>query len=565
MNPEFSKLNLNKSAGFFFLFLVLLFFFMGLGGYDPTAPDEPHFALVAREMLTDNHWVLPHRNGQPYPDKPPFFFWTIAFFSALAGGNVNAWTVRMPTAVAAGLVLFIMWRWSRDGDREKEGSSYRPIFAFLILVSCFKFFFQARIAQIDMVLCLFTTAALTTGYSALVGKPFSAFWLGIFMGLGILTKGPVGFLIPAGALAIFAIQSGSATRKNYPLKSLAWALVPVFIWLGLLLLDVALTNQWDYLNNLLFKQTFVRYFNAWHHHQPVYYFFVSILYDFLPWTPFLVLALPLTRSARQSLDSREKFSWIVIIFTILFFTLSRGKRSIYILPVFPFAAYVTAAVIDRMMTKSSLSRWETGAGLAAGLLMLILGSGLLVVISGWINIPLGWVEAPLPKGWIGTAGVILILISILILVSVLRNRIKKMMAGIVAAMMVVNILFFMVLLPWLNPFRSARGFCEKMNAIITERHQDLSEPPVVGMVDYRSAFRLYGQFPLVEIANEFGFPNPDMPRIGDFFKAHPDGWLIVRQDDWDEFRKKNEFTANIHIRQKIGSGDQFLLVTKDKT
>jgi len=546
------------------ILLVLVFFFLGLGGYDLTAPDEPHFALVAKEMLTDNHWVLPHRNQTPYPDKPPFFFWTIALFSALAGGTVNAWTARLSTAIAASLILWIIWQWSRAGDPDKPENSLGPLFTVLILMSCFKFFFQARIAQIDMVLCLFTTAALTAGYDAMTGKSYSPFRLGLFMGLGILTKGPVGLLIPAGAMAVFALMSGRSAWKNYPFKALAWTFVPVAAWLILLILDVALNNQWDYLNNLLFKQTVVRFFNPWHHHQPVYYFFVSILYDFLPWTPFFLLALPWTRPSREALDQRQIFSWAVILFTLVFFTLSKGKRSIYILPVFPFAAYVTAAKLQWLAGKSKLARTELAAGLIAGLLTLILGLGCLVVLGGWVALPLGWVEAPLPKGWIGAAGFMLTAVSVYILTSILKNRIKPMVAGIVAAMLVVNLLFFLVILPWLEPFRSARGFTEAMNQVITKSYERSSEKPVVGMVDYRSAYRLYGLFTLIEVANEFGFPNSSLPKIDNFFAAHPDGWLIVRQDDWESFLKDHAFKAKIHLRQKVGSGDLFLLITKDK-
>ena len=304
------------------ILLTVVFFFLGLGGYDLSAPDEPRFALVAREMLSDHHWVLPHRNGIPYPDKPPLFFWSIAAFSAVSGGNVNAWTSRLPSAVAATFILILMWRWSK----RKEEVSWLPFLTVVVLLSCTKFFFQARMAQIDMVLCLFTTAALLTGYAAMTGKSYSAFWLGIFMGLGILTKGPVGYLIPAGAMAIFAVFNGRKTWRNYPVKSLLWAFLPVVVWLSLLIIDVALHDQWDYLNNLLFKQTVVRYFNAWHHHQPFYYFFLSILYDFLPWTPFFLLALPASGNRWRSIDEKQKFSWTVILFTMVFFQSFKGKE-----------------------------------------------------------------------------------------------------------------------------------------------------------------------------------------------------------------------------------------------
>ncbi len=543
-----------RVLGLCLLFLIFDFFFLGLGGYDLTAPDEPRFALVAREMLSDNHWILPHRNQIPYPDKPPLFFWTIAAFSALGGGTVTAWTGRLPSALAAAVILFLMWGWSRP----KKQDDLLPLLTVIVLMSCVKFFFQARIAQIDMVLCLFTTASLLTGYNALTGKPYSPFWLGMFMGLGILAKGPVGYLVPAGSMALFAVFGGRETWRNYPVKALVWGLVPVMGWLALLVLDVALHNQWDYLKNLLFKQTVVRYLDPWHHYQPFYYFWVSILYDFLPWTPFLLLSLPLSGNRRRSLDSREKFSWAVILFTMVFFSLSRGKRNLYILPLFPFAAYVSAVKLKELMKRDVFNRWESLAAVFPGLLFLILGAALVLPAGGWVTIPAAWIDSRPPQAWILTGGILLLIIALGIFGAWMKHRFRPVVAGTLAAMLVVNFLFFSVVLPWLDPHRSARGFMQKANALIRSRSGD----PVVGMVDFRAEYRFYGDYPLVELANEGGGPDPGLPKIENFFDKYPQGWLIVREKHWEQFAKTHAVESEIHLMQKIGDRKNMMLVSK---
>ena len=55
----------------------LLFFKMG--ARDLWSPDEPRYAQVAREMLETGDWVAPHLNGGVYREKPPLYFWFIAF------------------------------------------------------------------------------------------------------------------------------------------------------------------------------------------------------------------------------------------------------------------------------------------------------------------------------------------------------------------------------------------------------------------------------------------------------------------------------------------------------
>ncbi|HEX4970415.1 MAG TPA: hypothetical protein VFV69_05120, partial [Steroidobacteraceae bacterium] len=58
--------------------LALLLIATGIGLRDPWPPDEPRFALVARDMVATGDWLLPRVGGQPYADKPPLFFWLVA-------------------------------------------------------------------------------------------------------------------------------------------------------------------------------------------------------------------------------------------------------------------------------------------------------------------------------------------------------------------------------------------------------------------------------------------------------------------------------------------------------
>ena len=47
-------------------------------------PDEPRYMEVARQMTVTGNYLVPHLNGQLYPDKPPMFFWLTALLLVMA-------------------------------------------------------------------------------------------------------------------------------------------------------------------------------------------------------------------------------------------------------------------------------------------------------------------------------------------------------------------------------------------------------------------------------------------------------------------------------------------------
>jgi 4-amino-4-deoxy-L-arabinose transferase-like glycosyltransferase len=77
--------SLRREFGWFMLF-ALVVLAAGIGMRDPWPPDEPRFALVARQMLESGQWLFPHRGMELYADKPPMLMWTEAVWMWLTGG-----------------------------------------------------------------------------------------------------------------------------------------------------------------------------------------------------------------------------------------------------------------------------------------------------------------------------------------------------------------------------------------------------------------------------------------------------------------------------------------------
>src|SRR4030043_1219319 len=81
-------------------------FFFNMGRWDLWNPDEPRYAQVAKEMVENGDWALMHINGKIYTDKPPLFFWLIAFSSYLWQG-FTSFAVRFPSAIFGTLTVVL--------------------------------------------------------------------------------------------------------------------------------------------------------------------------------------------------------------------------------------------------------------------------------------------------------------------------------------------------------------------------------------------------------------------------------------------------------------------------
>jgi len=340
------------------LALALLLIATGIGLRDPWPADEPRFALVARDMVATGDWLLPRVGGQPYADKPPLFFWLIALCLELTRSlRVSFLLPSLLAGFGSVVLVYDLGRrlWSRETG----------LAGALALLFTVQFVWQARQAQIDATLCFCTTLSL---YGLLrhllLGPSWRWYTIGwAAAGLGVITKG-VGFL-PLLVLIPFAVLRDHRWQpRKAPGGGARWLLGPlaflaaVSIWLVPMLLaanhDPTLAA---YRDEILFHQTIKRYGNAWHHREPFWYFIVNVIPGlWLPLTLLVPWLFPHWRNAWRSFDLRSALlaSWIVLV--VLFFTLSTGKRGVYVLPAVPAFALLCAPYLAQIATRRGVQR-----------------------------------------------------------------------------------------------------------------------------------------------------------------------------------------------------------------
>ncbi len=323
---------------FFLLIIATIIIFSGIGLRDPWPADEPRFVEVAREMVQSGNWFFPMRGGELYPDKPPVFMWSMAAFYWLTG-SIKA-TFMLPNAIVSLVVLVCCYDISAKLWNVKTARNV----GFLLLLAP-QFIIQSKAAQIDAMVAAWITIAM---YGLLRHFFIKTSWAWycvawIFMGLGIITKG-VGFLPSLFLVPVLALHF---TGKHKFTDSVSWKLLlgPVFMlatiacWLLPMMALVETSNNPDYVaykDNILFKQTGERYANSWGHIKPWHYFVVSVIP--VMWFPlyFIFFNKNFWQQLRLSPVLISLVSWIVLV--VVFFSISPGKRGVYILPALPMLA-----------------------------------------------------------------------------------------------------------------------------------------------------------------------------------------------------------------------------------
>ncbi len=347
----------------------LLFFFLvafwvlavGFGLREPWPADEPRFVLVAKQMVDGGDWWFPHRGHELYPDKPPLYFWLLAASHALIGSW--RWSFLLPSLLAGMATLWLTLDLGRRLWTPRAG-----LWAAIAVLSAFQFVYQFKRAQIDPTLVFFTTLALYgICRHVLLGPAWRWFWIACFSaGLGVVAKG-VGFL-PLLALLPFALMRWRGWQGLAPLgngNAWRWAFGGVLFFAAILLWFAPMvwlaTQGGDpehaaYLHNILFKQTAERYAEAWHHVQPVWYFGEVIG---LFWLPFSLAFLWLWRDWRDAWRAHDARTWLPLAWALLvvvFFSISAGKRDMYILPALPAFALAAAPWLDGLAARTGFRR-----------------------------------------------------------------------------------------------------------------------------------------------------------------------------------------------------------------
>lgn len=399
-----------KSVGF--LFLLSLFFFIGLGHNHLFDWDEINFAESAREMIATGDYLHVYINYEPFWEKPPLFF--LMQVGAMKIFGINEFAARFPNAIFGFLYLITFYFIGKKHFSARFGLMWGLVFFASLLPHIY---FKSGI--IDPVFNFFIFLSIYFMLRVIDGKQEKFFRLaifsGIFSGLSVVTKGPVGFLLLGLTLFVYMV----ITRfKNFPsVKKISGFLVGflaiILIWLGL---EVA-QNGWDMLWKFILYQ--VDLFNnpVAGHAQPFYYHFVVILLFCFPMS---ILALPAFFNRTESPMNFKK--WMLCLFwvVLILFSITTTKIIHYSSMCYIPLAFLAATTIDK---KLNFKGWMKGLYLFIGgiVSLVFIAFPILMMNRDWliekINDPIASASLTSSIPWSGFESLVGILFLVTVIIS----------------------------------------------------------------------------------------------------------------------------------------------------
>lgn len=315
------------------LFLLTVLSYGFYNAYLPiTDPVESNYVLSAITMLKHNSWISPMIYDHVWYDKPPLTYWALMITYKLFG--ISDFTSRIPNTLVAGasvaLMYHIIYRISKN--------TFASVLCAILLMSTLQFWYISHAIITDGFLLLFTLAIFGYSYLAFTNNDKSAMVKAyIAAALAVITKGPIGIILPGLILLIYVCARYIVHRKDESYQ-LSKDIKLLFNPLGLLAF-IAIASPWYIAMYSIHGEQFISGFLGLHNVDRAlisehpkfivwYYYLLIVPLSLLPWTPVIVYHL-------KDLNWKDDFDllgiiWFIVI--VLFYSLVATKYLTYTLP-----------------------------------------------------------------------------------------------------------------------------------------------------------------------------------------------------------------------------------------
>jgi 4-amino-4-deoxy-L-arabinose transferase-like glycosyltransferase len=486
-----------KKELFVIFFIPAVLFFYRLGAFPFYIVDEARNAEAAREMLERSDLLVPTYNYELRTDKPPLHYWIFILGYKLLG--VSELSSRIGSAIiglAAVLLVYLFTVKVLNRKIALISASILPtsLYSFLIF----------RMAVPDPYLVFFSTLALFSFYLGVLNNDYK--YILVFYvsaGLSVLTKGPVGFILPFGVAFAFVFFRGMLTPFHSDAKGVPRLLfssvksLKVFLTfrhiIGFLIAG-AIAIPWYVIVSIKTGGAFTTGFFWSHnikrfltptggHEGPFFIIFIFILAGFFPWSFFIIQVL--RSSYKEKTDPLVLFLLLWIATYLIFYSISATKLPHYLVPTYPALSILTAKYfLHDIPYKRVSAAFISIFGLSAIITLSILGNKYAGELMPWV----AFLGLPFLIG-----GIFVLFLD-------------KYIHQTIAAS---TVIFFLFLSGWLMPAAKGYFIPKKIANIIEEQARKSGGEPVNTVYSYRyydPAFEFYIRKKIIRMKEPSSLP-----------------------------------------------------------
>ena len=305
--------------------------------------DEAKNAQCAREMMESNNWIVPTFNGVLRTDKPPLhYFFMIAAYKVF---GTTEFAARFFSVIMGLFTVLFTFLYTK-----RLYNIFTAFCSALVLVTSTHFLFEFRLSVPDPYLICFITLGLFSAFTWLQENNVKQLYIAAAaLGFAVLAKGPVALALPGLCLVIWIIIS-----KKWK-TVFTWHLIPVALLLCMITVpwyyavDKATNHEWT--KGFFIENNLNRFSDPQEGHGG--FFLITVLFVLIGLLPFMSFIGETIKQRKIVFQNAlVKFSGLVVLVFVLFFSISSTKLPNYPMPCYPFAAVVLGSFIASLLNNN---------------------------------------------------------------------------------------------------------------------------------------------------------------------------------------------------------------------
>ncbi len=479
------------------ILLSYIFLMWGNGILNLTNPDEVFYTQTAKEMIRHQSWLTPYLFGQPQFEKPIFTYWLLKFIFTFFG--ISNFTARFFPALFAMAGVVAVYALGLLAFKEEK----KAFLSGLILMSSGLYIGLARTVFTDMifsVLILWALLSFFWGYSRKNRKKPGLILFFFFTALAVLTKGPLGLMIPLLIIASFLLVNQKELRFLFCKEFLGWGFFTFMIIALPWYMYILSRYGHGFIQEFFYNDHIRRFLIAEHSGNDTWYFYpAAIIGCLFPWSILMLCALAyLIKRLREGNNPFHLFliCWIAVVFLV--FQASHSKLISYILPLVPAFPLIIADFIYSFIADTQKRRFVFAPFLITAISFLIISVGLGIGTCLFMS---GFAEYVSLRAPLCTLSLLWFILAILLTILAIRHKYAQF-AYLLACYMLAFFGVFPFAVKGIAPFVSSKDIC----AYLLKDYKD--EGVILCAKPFVRGVRYYTDKPVAVYGSNFFSPHP---------------------------------------------------------